>query len=60
MPIEFDCEGCGDHVISFGMDKVPRHGLCGVCAWACEFIDDPQEMIDFLKLQRRTPNEKDG
>ena len=36
--IEFDCEGCGDHVRLFGSSAVPKHQMCGVCAWLCEHL----------------------
>jgi hypothetical protein len=41
--VEFDCEGCGVHVIAFGITARPRHGFCAVCAWLTEFID-PSEL----------------
>jgi hypothetical protein len=44
-PVEFDCEGCGMHVISFDVDSVPKHGMCTECAWLCEFVPDPTEMM---------------
>lgn len=43
--IEFDCEGCGDHVFAYGIHRVPLHGLCNTCAWLCENVPDPEEMI---------------
>lgn len=50
--IEFDCEGCGNHVIQFGGDK-PASQLCSVCAWLCEHIPDPAEMIELHNMLRR-------
>lgn len=44
-PVEWDCEGCGLHVIGFGMAAKPRHGLCALCAWLCEHVPDPDEMM---------------
>ena len=41
--IEFDCEGCGIHVFSFGDETVPTSHLCGTCAFLCEFVPDPVE-----------------
>jgi hypothetical protein len=47
--IEFDCEGCGWHVIAVGLDRVPKHGFCATCAWMQEFITDPEEMMRVRK-----------
>ena len=41
--VEFDCEGCGVHVLSFGRDRVPVSHLCATCEWLCEFVPDPDE-----------------
>jgi len=43
---EFDCEGCGAHVFALGRARVPRSGFCALCEWLCEFVPDPQEMMD--------------
>jgi hypothetical protein len=43
--VEYDCEGCGVHVINFGRDRVPVSGFCAVCEWLCEFVPDPEEMM---------------
>ena len=40
--IEFDCEGCGGHVVATGRDTIPRSGLCATCEWLCEFVPDPE------------------
>ena len=40
---EYDCEGCGAHVIVVGRETVPGSGLCSVCEWLCEFVPDPDE-----------------
>ena len=45
MTIEFDCEGCGVHVVAIVIDAVPGHHLCSVCAWLCEFVTDTEEMM---------------
>ena len=29
--VEFDCVGCGRHIIAFGLRAVPSSGLCGCC-----------------------------
>jgi hypothetical protein len=42
--IEYDCEGCGVHVIAIGIDAAPSHQFCGVCEWLCEFVTDPEEI----------------
>lgn len=44
MTVEFDCEGCGDHVHAFAMDKPPHSGLCFMCEYFCEHFD-PVEMM---------------
>lgn len=43
MELEWDCEGCGYHVIALGMDQIPAHRFCSVCAFLCEFVD-PAEL----------------
>lgn len=48
MPVEFDCEGCGIHVVSF-VDQIPAHGFCALCAWLCEF-EAPENL---MPLRRR-------
>jgi len=46
---EFDCAGCGRHIVSFPpMDPLPT--LCGACEWMNEFVPDP---IEREKLRRR-------
>jgi hypothetical protein len=46
--IEFDCEGCGDHVFSFGRATVPAHRFCAVCEWFNEHVP-PAEMMKLRK-----------
>lgn len=48
-PVEFDCEGCGLPVVSFGIDQVPPHGMCAVCAWLSEH-EAPEHIME---LRRR-------
>lgn len=44
--VEFDCEGCGVHVLGYGRDTVPKSHLCAVCEWFCEaYAGDPEAMI---------------
>jgi len=43
MPVEFDCEGCGFHLISF-VDQVPSDGFCAVCALLSEF-EAPENLM---------------
>lgn len=38
-PVAWHCEGCGVRVLAFGVGAAPRHQLCSVCAWCCEFLD---------------------
>lgn len=42
---EFDCEGCGIHVIAPALDRPPAHGFCLVCTWLSEYVSDPIEMM---------------
>lgn len=35
--IEFYCEGCGVHALSFGNEHA-THGLCYVCCWLVEHV----------------------
>jgi hypothetical protein len=46
--IEFDCEGCGWHVIAIGIDEPPRHGFCATCAWLTEYVA-PEEIMAIRK-----------
>ena len=39
--IEFDCEGCGVHVLSFGPERVPKSHLCATCEFLCERVLEP-------------------
>jgi hypothetical protein len=48
--IEYDCEGCGVHVVGLGRDSVPKSGLCGVCEWYNEHVPDAEEMIRVMRL----------
>lgn len=45
--MEFHCEGCGNHI--FIAVEVPKHGLCAICQWCCEFI--PAHEI--IEMRRR-------
>jgi hypothetical protein len=36
--IEFDCEGCGVHVIDAGRDVIPNNHQCSTCEWLCEHL----------------------
>ena len=47
--VEYICEGCGVCVVSLSLSRPPSHGFCVQCAFLCEFIPDPQEMIDVRK-----------
>jgi hypothetical protein len=48
--LEFDCEGCGWHVVAPALEAIPVHGFCAVCAWLCEYVPDPEEMMRVRKL----------
>jgi hypothetical protein len=47
--VEYTCEGCGVHVVSASLFHPPDHGFCVQCAFLCEFIPDPVEMIEVRK-----------
>lgn len=49
MPVEFDCEGCGQRICNVSIYDKPKSGLCGMCAWLCEFMPDPEKMMRFRK-----------
>lgn len=50
--ITFTCEGCGYHITAFGIACVPPHGLCATCAWLCEHVPDPEEMMTVRSILR--------
>ena len=55
--VEFDCEGCGNHVVSLGATMIPTHGFCAVCAWFNEHVPPAQMMelrrsMGLLNLER--------
>lgn len=52
MELEWDCEGCGYHVIALGMDQIPAHRFCSVCAFLCEFVD-PAELDSVMARLNR-------
>ena len=45
---EWDCEGCGVHVVAFGINQQPIHGFCATCAWLSQFVE-PHEIMDVLR-----------
>lgn len=53
MPAEFDCEGCGWHVVAVALTEPPEHQLCAQCAFLCETIPDPEEMVAVHKYLNR-------
>lgn len=56
---EWDCEGCGDHVVSYGRTTVPSEQLCAVCNWMNAHLS-PTSMMErrkamgLLKLERKS------
>jgi hypothetical protein len=48
--LEFDCEGCGAHVITFV--EMPKRHFCAVCAWADEYLD-PSDFDAFISSRKR-------
>lgn len=57
--IEFDCEGCGVHVLGFGRDTIPLSHMCGLCEWLCEFVPDPEAMMKLRGHMRPEANERE-
>jgi hypothetical protein len=47
--VEYACEGCGVRVVSLSLSRTPAHGFCVQCAFLCEFIPDPKEMLEVRK-----------
>ena len=45
MAIEYICEGCGQRVVALSVSEPPAHGFCVQCAFLCEYIPDPGEML---------------
>ena len=37
-PVEYDCEGCGVHVVALGIAARPGHGFCSVCDWLNDHV----------------------
>jgi hypothetical protein len=54
--VEWDCEGCGCHIIAFGIARIPSHQLCGSCLWFCEYLnpEDIAEVRRFLQPGHKT------
>lgn len=50
MTVEFDCEGCGIHVVAIVAEEIPAHGLCATCAFVCEHAPGPGgvKALDFV------------
>jgi hypothetical protein len=51
-PVEYDCEGCGVHVVSFGIATTPEQRFCATCQWADKHLE-PDELAAFTKTQRK-------
>jgi hypothetical protein len=49
MAIEYTCEGCGVRVAALSVFQSPAHGFCVQCAFLCEYIPDPEEMLTVRK-----------
>jgi hypothetical protein len=47
--IEYICEGCGMRVAALPVFQPPAHGFCVQCAFLCEYISDPGEMLALRK-----------
>jgi hypothetical protein len=54
--VEFDCEGCGIRVVTFGRSSVPANQLCAVCdadagrraSWMTTYLP-PAQMMELRK-----------
>jgi hypothetical protein len=46
--VEFDCEGCGIRVVTFGRSSVPANQLCAVCDWMTTYLP-PAQMMELRK-----------
>jgi hypothetical protein len=53
--IEFDCEGCGVHVVDLGSVTAPTSRQCVTCEWLCKFIRDP---VEFWAAYQRCMGER--
>lgn len=51
--IEYVCVDCGCHVFAVGRNKPPDPERCAVCAWAWEFVADPDARAAMIERQRR-------
>jgi hypothetical protein len=49
MAVEYTCEGCGMPVCALSLFQPPAHGFCVQCAFLCEFIPEPVEMLAVRK-----------
>jgi hypothetical protein len=49
MAIEYTCEGCGMRVAALSIFQPPAHGFCVQCAFLCEYIPDPEEILAVRK-----------
>jgi hypothetical protein len=50
---EWDCEGCGVHVVAVALRRPPEHMLCCQCAFLCEYVPDPAELVALHKYLNR-------
>jgi len=49
MAVKYTCEGCGVRVVALSLSEPPAHGFCMQCAFLCEYIPDPVEMMAVRK-----------
>jgi hypothetical protein len=45
MSVEFDCEGCGAHVIDVGRNDVPANHWCATCGFIHWSVRDPSFIV---------------
>ena len=49
MAVKYVCEGCGVCVVALSVSEPPAHGFCVQCAFLCDYIPDPAEMMAVRK-----------
>ena len=50
--VEFDCEGCGGHIYSVGMARVPDDGFCGACGMLNSTLGQTLDLGEFWEMYR--------
>jgi hypothetical protein len=59
MAIEFDCEGCGDHIYGVSISHVPKDQLCSTCLFLDIYLRD--NLKEFWAVYKRLHrSDRDG